>query len=290
MRTKTRYYLIFIFLFVLSINKISAQNFTLADALFKENKFFESSLEYERAYFYTKSDSIKHIAKYRRALCLRSLGENEKAITELQKINLFRLDKVLRVKILYESIINSFLLKKYKQVEFYVNKLKFYNKNPDAYLCVMPTYILSLNAIRKWDLAKKEFISYIDKMPLNSVMKQDALSKTESLYAKKNIPKEYFQNTAVNWSRFIPGAGQIYTGDILEGLFAFSLCSAFVFTAGYSFYYEYYFTGYIIGFGMLYESYKGGMKRVAFLANRKNNDTMNLFNKNCVNLFIKINK
>jgi TM2 domain-containing membrane protein YozV len=175
-------------------------------------------------------------------------------------------------------------------VELYVNKLKFYNKNPYAYLCVMPTYILSLNAIRKWDLAKKEFISYIDKLPLNSVMKQDALSKIESLYAKKNIPKEYFQNTAVNWSRFIPGAGQIYTGDILEGLFAFSLCSAFVFTAGYSFYYEYYFTGYIIGFGMLYESYKGGMKRVAFLANRKNNDTMNLFNKNCVNLFIKINK
>ncbi len=290
MHTQTRYYLIYIFLFVLSINSLSAQTFQLADYLFKEANFTEAALEYERTYFYAKDNSIKTEAKYRRALCYRSLGESEKAISDLQKINLFTASKDMRIKVIYESIINSFLLKKYKQVELYINKMKFYNKDKNSYLCLIPTYILSLNSTREWIKAKEQFIYYVNSLEISAEKKNNILLKIESLYAKKNIPKEYIKKTAVHWSRFIPGAGQMYTGNVVEGLFAFSLCSAFVFTAGYSFYYEYYFTGYILGLGMLYESYMGGMKRVAYLVDRKNNDTMNLFNKNCVNLLIDLNK
>jgi TM2 domain-containing membrane protein YozV len=289
MSIKIRYYLIFIFLCVLSTSNLFGQSFSLADSLFKEKKFFEASIEYERVNFYSKDNAIKNEASYRRSMCYRFSSENRKAINELQKINLFNVKKDLRLKVIYENIINSFLLKEYSQVELYVQKLKFFEKDVRGYLSVFPTYILSLNALRKWDEAEKQFEIYVDLFNISGQNKTLYLNKIKSLYASKNIPREYSVETAENWSRFIPGAGQFYTGNIAEGCLALGMCSAFALTAAYNFYYEYYFTGYILGIGFLHETYMGGITRVGYLAKRKNEETVNLFNNNCVELLIKIN-
>jgi len=288
MNTKTRYFLIYIFLFVLSLTSF-AQDFSQADSLFKENKFLEASIEYARTSFYSKDVVLKQEASYRRALCYRYMGESNRALTELQRINLFRASSDFRVKVIYESVLNSFIIKDYNGVKLLVNKLRFYEKDYSKIKNVLPTYIMSLNALREWDSAKKEYLAYVNTLSVSQKVKDRYLLELDNIYAKKNIPKEYSAKTASNWSRFIPGAGHIYTGRITEGLFAFTMCAGFALSGAYMIYYQYYFTGYVLGIGLWYKSYMGGIRRSSYLANRKNIESLNQFNKKCVNLFIDMN-
>ena len=288
MNIKTRYFLIYIFLFVLSLSS-SAQDFRKADSLFQDNHFLEASIEYARTSFYSKDITLQQEASYRRALCYRFMNESDKAIKELDRVNLFRANPDFRVKIIYERILNAFIQKDYNQVNLSVNKLKFFEKDYSRSMCILPTYILSLNSLRKWDQAKEVFSDYVEASDISDDRKKEAINSIDSIYCIKNIPKKYSSETAENWSRFIPGAGHMYSGNITEGLFAFGLCAGFAFIGGYEIYYKYYFTGYVFGFGLLHKSYFGGMRRASYLADRKNDEVMNLFNKRCVELLIKIN-
>lgn len=288
MNTIIKYFSIYIFLFVLSLTS-RAQVFNKADSLFNKAKYIEASIEYARSSFYSNNIDIKQEASYRRALCYRYMGKSDKALSELQRINIYSSTSDFRIKVIYESVLNSFIIEDFKAVVLYVSKLRFYEKDTLKCNIVIPMYILSLNALRDWDTAFNEFMSYIDISTLGPEVKDAYKLNVSNLYSKKNIPKEYSEDTAANWSRFIPGAGHMYSGHIAEGLFALSLSASFALSGAYLIYYHYYFTGYFLGIGLLHKSYVGGIKRSSNLALKNNTKNINLFNKKCVQLFININ-
>lgn len=288
MNIKIKYFLIYISLFVLSLNSL-AQEFNKADSLYNNRQYLESSIEYARIGFYSNDPLVIQDVFYRRALCYRFMDESDRAIDLLKRINLSNVRSDRRAKIIYECVLNAYLLKDYNQVLLLINKFKFYEKNVEKRVAIIPIYILSLNSLRKWSQAQNIFENYINILKIDGDIKKSALNLVHSIYEDSNLPKKYSADKASNWSRFIPGAGHMYSGHVAEGFLALGLCTSFAFLGAYEIYYQYYFTGYIFGFGFLQKTYMGGIRRAAYLAKRKNSLTMNLFNSKCVELLIELN-
>ncbi|MEZ5199231.1 MAG: hypothetical protein R2764_23450, partial [Bacteroidales bacterium] len=75
---------------------------------------------------------------------------------------------------------------------------------------------------------------------------------------------------AENWSRFIPGTGQIYAGRAGEGTVNFLINASVLTFAGFQVYNGFYITGYLAGLGFFNKTYHGGIKRAGVLASYKN--------------------
>lgn len=288
MNIKIRFFLIFIYLLGISSINLEAQSFDKADSLFNNKKYLRSAIEYERVVFYSKDmkDVIK--AKYKKALCYRNLNNHERAVGELQTINIRFVDGDLRIKIIYEKVLNLYCLERYNEALINIDKVLFFEKDPKKYKDLIPYRVLCLNSLRKWKKAKEIFVESVKGMDIASDAKESYLAEIEGMYAKKKVPKYYNPETAADWSRFIPGAGQFYSGHIKEGVFAMGLNAGFAALGLYHLFTEYYCTAYVFGFGMFYESYNGGMRRVAKLAEDKNINTMTDFNRKTIALFLRI--
>ena len=250
--------------------------------------YFRASIEYERIIFYSKDVNEIIKAKYSKALCYRFLNDNERAVNELQNINIINLNKSLREKIIYERVFNLYCLKKYNEALINIERFSLYENKTSDSRNLIPYNILCLNSLMEWDKGRKVFIQHIEGLDIDKDKKNEYTERVGKLYSKKNIPKYYNPEKASNLSRFIPGAGQFYTGNIKEGFFAFGMNAGLAALGIYHLYYKYYFTAYVVGFGLFYESYSGGMRRVEILAESKNTETMDKFNKKCIALLIEI--
>ena len=101
-----------------------------------------------------------------------------------------------------------------------------------------------------------------------------------NLYKKRNIPHVKSVKKAENWSRFIPGSGQVYAGKTGEGVVNFLInASLLAFTAQQA-YNGFYITGYLAGLGLFNKTYHGGIKRSGILASQKNKELIVNFNSN----------
>lgn len=153
---------------------------------------------------------------------------------------------------------------------------------------MIPLKILILNHNRKWEEAKGTLLSLVDSMPLRPPKKQSWKDSIKSLYHEDSLPKNYSEKKAKNLSRFIPGAGHIYTGYPWEGAASFLLNGAAIGFGIHQLWYGYYFTAYITGFGIFYKSYFGGMKRAAHLAEIARHNEMKQFNDKCSAMMMRI--
>lgn len=288
MNIKIRFFLICIYLLGISSTNIEAQGFYKADSLFNSKKYLRSAIEYERVVFYSKDMKEVIKAKYKKALCYRNLNNHERAVGELQTINIRFVKGDLRIKIIYEKVLNLYCLERFNEALINIDKVLFFEKDPNKFKDLIPYRVLCLNSLRKWKKAKEVFVECVEGMDLDTDTKKAYLDEIEGMYGKKGVPKYYNPETAADWSRFIPGAGQFYSGHIKEGIFAMGLNASFAAIGLYHLYYEYYCTAYVFGFGMLYEAYTGGMRRVAKLAEDKNINTMTDFNRKTIALFLRI--
>ena len=95
-------------------------------------------------------------------------------------------------------------------------------------------------------------------------------------------------NKAAKMSSFIPGSGQIYLGYWSEGLVNATLQLGSVAFIGYNLISAQYFTAITLGTGILQRFYVGGINRVKYLGNKKNDQMVRKFNDHVKKIIIQI--
>lgn len=277
---KIRSFSICIFLCVLlsTISSFGADYFSNALKMFSEGRFFEASIEFERAVFYENDNNRIARSRYYKALCYKGLGETKKALGELNGINLLPLPDSLFLMIRYEQAFCNFLNKDPGQSLWNLEDIRARYSDSLQTMDMVPLNIISLNALRKWDDAITLWEYYIDHSSLDVADRGVFKEEIKLLYHKRNIPKYRSPRKAEILSRFIPGSGQIYAGGVFEGSFNFFMNAAVLGFSLYEFSIKYYFTGYLAGLAIFNTTYHSGMHRAYLLASQKNQVSVDKFN------------
>jgi tetratricopeptide (TPR) repeat protein len=291
---KLRYFSTCIFLLTLfSINRICASDyFSNAKKIYSEGKFFEASIEFERAIYYESDSNRIALCKYYKSLCYKELGEYDKALEELRKVNMESVPDSIFLVFSYEQVLCSYLKEDLNQALFNIDKVYLRFKDTLKILEFLPLNIICLNSCREWDNALILWNYYIDNSRLNDSVKRSFKQEVYRLYDKKNVPRFYFANKAENLSTFLPGSGQIYCGAVLEGLFNMSINGTLLYYAFSQLYNQFYCTGYFVGLKLFNKFYAGGIRRAKSLTEEKNQKGIKAFNvknSNIMNRFYIVN-
>lgn len=289
---KLQIFKIFILILVLSFpgSILKSQDFKKANSLFNNKAYRYASLEYIRISYATKDINVKANAEYCRAICLRLLGENKQALLSLSQINLFFLKNEIRIKIIYEKMLNFLILKDYSNIEMLISKSKFYFKNKEEYKILLPWYILALNSQSKFKKAQEELKYLIQTSDIEESKKKLLYKELNNIYSKKYPIRLKSPKTAKLLSTFIPGSGSIYNGDVFRGIMTFGVCTSSLYFGIYEMYYKYYFTGYFVGINIFAKSYFKGQSSIEKRVEIKNEKRINAFNYKCISIMEKIKK
>jgi tetratricopeptide (TPR) repeat protein len=279
-RLETLFYSTCVFLLTgFSTSEACAEDyFSNAVRIFSEGRFFEASIEFERAIFY-EDDSV-HIAQCRlyKSLCYKGMEEYDRALKELEKVNVAILPDTLFMMIRYEEAFCEYMINDVQKALGSIEDIKVKFNDSPGISAVIPLNILCLNACRRWDEALSIWTSYIEDSRLTDSEKDDYLKNLAKLYRKKSLPKVYSQKKAILLSCFIPGSGQMYVGSVGEGLSSLLLNAAFLGFGAWEFYSGYYLTGYFFGLRISNRFYLGGIRRANDLAKEKNEEGIRKFN------------
>ncbi|CAH0996890.1 hypothetical protein EMA8858_03025 [Emticicia aquatica] len=145
----------------------------IADCLFETQQFDEAADYYELAFFQQKSDSTKAEVLFRKLACFLVLNNFEYAEVELLNLP------------------NNLTIEQGRRKVFYGAILNF--------------------STEKYDLAKEQFLSLLDK---NDIETQ---KKVEELFIKNEKINKLSPKKAKIMSMILPGLGQFYGGDIKNG-------------------------------------------------------------------------
>lgn len=287
---KTRYFFIFIFLCgILSFSKASQeQPVEIAFRLFNSGDFFAASIAFERAAFYDPEYANQAWYRYYKALCYKELGQPERTLQELEKIKLYGLADTLFQAIRYEQAYCHYELHNYTLALWSLEEINQRTTDSLALLPYVPLKILCLNALGKWSEATDNWNFILLNTEISESAREVYQTTIKELYSNKNIPKYYSQKKARNLSRIIPGSGQVYCGEILEGSVNLLLNSAILGFSLYQFYTRFYFTGYIAGLTIFNKTYNGGIKRAAEIAQSKNDESIKVFNQRSGQLLVSL--
>ncbi len=281
---------IFIFLSGIHLkgNVISEDPFSKALYLYGKGEYFHASIEFERAVFY-QTDLVKiAYSQYYKSLCYKNMGQTERALDQLQSINVFKLPDTLFFKIKYEQALNNFLSGNHTQSIWNINDIKSRINDSLLLIQIVPLNILCLNADRNWEEAGRLLRYLIKVSTADSVKRAEVLREADSQYLKRNLPEFRSEKKAETLSRFVPGSGQIYCGKVFEGSFNFLMNASLLGFSLYEFYTKYYFAGYVAGLTLFNKTYHGGMHRASYLAREKNNESISGFNMETLDLLSKI--
>lgn len=285
MLCKIRFYSICIFLCGISL--ISFGSTEKADSLFDAGNYFQASIEFEHAIFYTADRDVANVNRYKKALCYKNMADYSKAIDELQSIYIFSITDTLFTKVNYQLAlcyyINNQPVNAIWKIEEFINR----TKDSVAYIDFIPLKVLCHNELQEWNKAKHE-LQFLIEHCVNDDEKAVLATDVEKMYSKKSLPRMLKVKHAENLSRFIPGSGQMYAGKVGEGTVNLLINASLLAFAAHQFYYRYYLTGYFAGLGMFNKVYHGGIKRAGILAAEANNENIKHFNQEINNLLIHV--
>jgi tetratricopeptide (TPR) repeat protein len=252
-----------------------------ADSLFEKGQYFEASIEYERILYNQPQGETRVMLHYRKALCYRHLGRHQDALDEINRIGLFNIEDQWKNTLLYEKAFNLLLNGSQQEALMQFSMIREEQLTDAMQQNITPLKVLILNHNRQWQKAESTFFRWMEALPLDERQQEAWSDSLTRLYDEANLPNAYSEETARHWSRFIPGAGQVYTGHPWEGAMSFLLNGAAAALGVHQIYYGFYFTGYVAGFGILYKTYFGGMERAGHLANIERENEMVHFNRKC---------
>jgi hypothetical protein len=272
-----------------STNRIYASDhFSRAVGIYSEGKYFEASIEFERAIYYENDSDRIALFKYYKSLCYKGLKKYDKALEELNSVNMENIPDSLFLAFHYEMVLCSFLNNDLNQALHDIDEVYMRFSDTLKILEFLPLDILCLNAARQWDNAFILWDYYIENTMLPDSAMDGFKQDIYKLYAETNIPRFYSPWKAKKLSAFLPGSGQAYCGAVLEGTFNFLINAAFLFYGVWEFYYKYYFTGYMVGWRYFKKFYNGGIRRAGMLALEKNNEGIKKFNAENSSLMTRI--
>jgi TM2 domain-containing membrane protein YozV len=203
----------------------------------------------------------------------------DRAVEEFQSIYFTNFNDTLYKQVCYQQSLCYFLNGEPSKALWKIDEYFHRSLDSVSFSVFMPVKLFSLNATCQWKQAFQCFREYVKLQKFSPEKEHRVLEIVNSLYSKKNLPKIRSEEAAENWSRFIPGAGQIYAGEPAEGAVNLAINSSILVFAGYQLYYHYYLTGYLVGLGLFNKIYHGGMKRAGILAVQKNKEQLINFNQ-----------
>ena len=250
-----------------------------ADSLYASGNYFEASIEYERLIFLGNSEIDLNLLRYKKALCYRQTKDFESAINTLQSTYFPDAQDSLYRFVCYEQSLCYYLNNEPARVLWKIDEYFHRSSDSTTFDVFLPLKILSLHEAYKWKEAEQSFVEFVELQQFSCQKETELKQLVAELYGKKNLPRIKSVKAAENWSRFIPGAGQIYAGNTGEGIINLLINASVLTFAGIQVYNHFYITGYLAGLGFFNKTYHGGMKRAAVIATKKNKQQMVEFNR-----------
>jgi tetratricopeptide (TPR) repeat protein len=248
------------------------------DSLYASCQYFEASIEYERQIFSAESQVNLHYYKYKKALCYKMLKKFDQALEELQQIYFSNSSDSLFQRVYYEQSLCFYLNGEPAKALWKIDDYFHRSADTATYQNFMPVRLLCLNETSQWEEAQKCFMRFIQMQNFTSEKKTKMQQIVNNLYKKRNLPHIKSIKKAENWSRFIPGSGQVYAGHTGEGIVNFIINASMLAFAAQQAYNGFYITGYLAGLGLFNKTYHGGIKRSGILASQKNKELIVNFN------------
>ena len=276
-----KFFFSFIFLCGIFSNSIAAD--LKGDSLYASGRYFDASIEYERQIFNARTPADINFYRYKKALCYKKMRSFNRALDELQPLFFSNSNDSLYQRVCYEQSLCFYLNGEPKKALWKIDEYFHRSADTISYKFFMPVKILSLNVNHQWKEAQECFMNYIQMQNFAPEKEVEMQQMVINLYKKKNRPHIRSINKAENWSRFIPGSGQIYAGRTGEGIVNFLLNASVLAFSAQQVYNGFYITGYLAGLGLFNKTYHGGIKRAGILSSLKNEELIETFN-------IKINE
>ncbi len=202
----------------------------------------------------------------------------EQAIEELQSIYFHNDKDSLSQRVYYQLSLCYYLNQKPTNALWKIDEYLNQNADTSSFRLFLPLKILCLNETFRWKESQKCFIQFIQLQNFSPEKSNETIQIVNELYTKKNLPHIRSIKRAENWSRFIPGAGQIYAGKTGEGITNLLLNVTILAFGAYEALNGFYITGYLGGLGIFNKTYHGGIKRSGILASWKSKEQIVSFN------------
>jgi len=268
----------FSFIFLCGIFSSSWGTGSKGDSLYASGKYFEASIEYEHMIFNAESQADSYYFKYKKALCYKQLKSFDRAIDELQPMYFPNSGDSLYQRVCYEQSLCFYLNGEPTKALWKIDEYFHRNADTSSYRVFMPVKLLCLNETFQWTEAQECFMLLIQLQNFTSEKEAEIKQIVKELYKKKNLPHIRSIKKAENWSRFIPGSGQVYAGSTGEGVVNFLLNASILAFSAHQVSNGFYITGYLAGLGFFNKTYHGGIKRSGILDSQKNKELIVSFN------------
>ena len=283
----TKFYFSFIFLCGIFLSS-QASSTLKCDSLYASGKYFEASIEYERKIFSVKTQAELRYFQYKKALCYKKLMEFDRALNELQPIYFTNSGDSLFQRVYYEQSLCFYLNGEPTKALWKIDEYLRRSTDTASFHVFMPVRLFCLNETFQWDEARECFMRFIQMQKFAPEKEAEMQQMVNNLYKKKNLPPIKSIKRAENWSRFVPGSGQIYAGEAGEGIVNFLINVSVLAFSAHQVYNGFYITGYLAGLGFFNKTYHGGIKRSGILASQKNKELIVNFNSK-INASIRSN-
>jgi len=260
-----------------------------ADSLFNEGAYQEASIEFERLAYQATSNTERTIAIVRKSDCLVALSNFHSAKSNLLRINYFSLNDSIVFEARFKTAYSAYLDEDFSLANNQMFLIRQYL--PEIYHRKSTTlYALSLNEDRSWTEAHELLIADLAKRSIPQHEKDSIIQELNSAYNEKDFPKYRDPEKAKNLSSVLPGLGQLYAGYPQDAAFTWFFLAAGLATGAYTaFVFRYFVTGLSIWGGIGERLYSGGVRRSAFLAEKKNYNTARRYNDSLKMLILQLN-
>ncbi len=268
----------FSFIFLFGIFSSSKGTGLKCDSLYASGKYFEASIAYEQMIFNAGTGADLNYLRYKKALCYKQLKYFDRALDELQPIHFSNPADSLFLYVSYLQSLCHYLNGEPEKALWKIDE--YFHRSPDtaSFQLLMPIRLFCLNETHQWAESRKCFESFLSMQNLTPEKVAKIEQVVDSLYESRNLPRIKSSRKAENWSRFLPGSGQIYAGKAGEGIANFLINASLLGFSAQQFYNGFYITGYFAGLGFFNKTYHGGIKRAGILADQKNKEQIATFN------------
>lgn len=237
-----------------------------------------SAVEYERIVFFSDDADSKREAIYKKALAYKNAGKYEKASVTLERLNIRNPEDTLFAQKNYQLAFCQYMNGNYNDA---INTIELYEAISSKENTIKPKIltikIFCYNHLFEFDKAN-ETLTKLEKLSNTNGNFQEI----KNMYV--NSPKYKNPEKARHLS-LLPGLGQVYCGEIVEGSFNFLLNASALGFGAWQVWNGYYFTGYVVGVTLLQKFHSGGQHRAEIIAREKNIENASEFNRKIIQKF-----
>lgn len=234
------------------------EQYYLAKDLYEKERFFDAVTEFKRLIFFDDSAAYKAESEYYIGLCYKKGGFYSEAIEHLVSAKRINKDDELAYKIRIEIIKNNILRRTIKNAFQEITALDTvvndFEKKRELKTLTGFAHAFSEN----WDAAAKCF-------------RESGYYELAGLFTKTS-GEMYSEIKAQIFSAVVPGAGQIYTGNYINGIISFGLNLLTGYLTINAFCEDRIFDGIMTGNFLWFRFYSGGISNAAKFAKEKNKE------------------